>query len=177
MGILRSVAASTGGTVGYPPKPTTADGVDAPEQTQGLQRSEPEQRRGARQRHGVAAAHGRAGDDVNAPCRERHAVALGAFIGGEIDDDAAAAERDGERFGGKQMAAGPAGGEQHDGRIVSCVCRHGLGRTLPDRCAVDLPCRAGQDQAGRPTGTNSFWLASNSARGRSRVKASSMPMP
>ena len=114
---------------------------------------------------------------MNAPCRERHAVTLGAFIGGDIDDDTAPAERGGERCGGKEMATGPAGGEQHDGRIVSCVCRHGLGRTLPDRCAVDLPRGARQDQAGRPTGTNSFWLASNSARGRSRVKASSIPMP
>ena len=82
------------------------------------------------------------------------AVAFGAVIGGEIDGDAAAVERLRQRFGGKQMAAGPAGGEQHERRAARSASHRAPGAAA-----------AGTGSAG------------NSVRGRSRVSASSMPMP
>ena len=75
------------------------------------------------------------------------------MIGREIDRDAAARERIRQRLGRKQMPAGPAGGEQHQrgGGIIH--------------------------QAGLPTEARLPSPDNNSVRGRSRVKASSMPMP
>ena len=55
---------------------------------------------------------------MNVPRRKCLAVALGAMIGRERDGDAAPAERLRERFGGKQVSAGPAGGQQNKRHAV-----------------------------------------------------------
>ena len=72
----------------------------------------------------------------------------GALVGRELDRDAALGERDRERLGRKQMAAGAAGGEQDERRAAR---RH----------QSRLPATARSGIA---------------ARGCSRVSASSMPM-
>ncbi len=81
------------------------------------------------------------------------AVALGAVVGRQIDDGATARQRLRQRFGRKQVTAGAAGRQQDERRAA---LKH---------------------HAGLAIGTGSPGLASNCARGRSRVNASSMPMP
>ena len=90
--------------------------------------------------------------------REVATVAGRPLVGREIDDDAALAERDGQRLGGEQMPSGPAGGDDDErrGGRPSATCRG--------------------HQAGLPANTVPG-AARSVARGRSRVKASSMPMP
>ena len=102
---------------------------------------------------GPRAPHGFARNDMNAAGREFLAVALGPVIGCEIDGDAAAREHLRERFSRKQVAAGSARSQQNERRAT--VLAH----------LMALPSIA-----------NSPWLARSSARGRSRVTASSIPM-
>jgi hypothetical protein len=83
------------------------------EQTQALHGADAEQSRRARQRQWVAPAHGGAGDDVDVARRKSSAVALGANVRREGGAHAPAAERLGKRFGGKQVPAGSAGGEEN----------------------------------------------------------------
>ena len=78
-------------------------------------------------------------------------VAGRALVGREIDRDAARPERHRQRLGGKQMSAGAAGREQDERRLAHQAAFHSGG--------------------GRSTGS------SIAMRGRSRVSASSMPMP
>src|SRR5262249_56404821 len=88
------------------------------EQAQALNGADAKHRRRARQRQRVAAAHGCAGDDVNVPRRECLAVALGAIVGRKRDGDATPAKRLRERFGRKQVSAGPAGGHENKRHAV-----------------------------------------------------------
>ena len=118
LGILRSVAAITGGMVGYPPNPTTAAGLIRPMQAQGLECTDAQHRRRARHRDRIAAAQRVAGNDVDASRRKFLAISLCTVIGGEIDHHAAPRQRLGKRLRGKQMPAGPTGREQHQ-RLVS----------------------------------------------------------
>jgi len=82
-------------------------------------------------------------------CGKIMAIARRALVGREIDLDAAPLQRVGERFGGKQMAAGSPRREQ-DERARHQAVRNSGGRRSNETIA---------------------------ARGRSRVSASSMPMP
>src|SRR5262249_58180700 len=81
----------------------------------------------------------------------------GGNVGGEGGAHARAAECLGKRFGGKQVSAGSAGGEENKRHATWSV--------------------SAVDQAAPSAGANAPSVASNSARGRSRVKASSIPMP
>ena len=83
------------------------------------------------------------------------AVARGPLVGREIDRDTAAGERRRQRLGRKQVAAGAAGRDQHERRAVACIRPR-----APEQAAASPELR----RAVR-------------ARGRSRVSASSMPMP
>ncbi len=78
------------------------------------------------------------------------AVAGRAHVGREMDGNAAPYEHGRERFRGKQMAASPAGRDEHPRARL----RH---------------------QAGLPAGTRP--PSANRALGRSRVSAISIPMP
>ena len=92
------------------------------------------------------------------PRREILAVQRGTLVGREIDGDAALRERDGERLGWKQMTARAPGRDHHQRqifwRLAGCV-----------------------HQAGLPASAGAAALPIASAFGRSRVSASSMPMP
>ena len=81
--------------------------------------------------------------------RKRAGMTGGAGIGQQLDGDISLGQRRGQRLGGKQMAARAAGGDKDAAR---------------------------SHQAGLPAKPKSR-RASISARGRSRVSASSMPMP
>ena len=131
-------------------------GLDPAQHEIGAHQAAAERQRGARERDRIACAHGVARDDVGLARREASAIALGAVIGGKIDRHAALGERRRQRLGGKQMSAGSAGREQHERRAA----------------------RVGH--AGAPGGNEAVarGLAQHSrVRGRSRVSASSMPMP
>ena len=80
------------------------------------------------------------------------AVARRALVGRKIDDHAAPLQRIRQRLGGKQMSAGPAGREQDERRCIA-------------------------HQAGFHSGGSRSIGSSIAMRGRSRVSASSMPMP
>ena len=80
-------------------------------------------------------------------------VARRAFVGRKIDRHAALPQRHRQRLGGKQMSAGSAGREQDERR---CALAH---------------------QAGFHSGGSRSVGSSIATRGRSRVSASSMPMP
>ncbi len=82
------------------------------------------------------------------------AVAGGALVGHEIDRDAAPHQRNGERFGRKQVPTGPA--RCHDNE------RRGI-----------LPWH----QAVLPAAAYALGGGSSNRRGRSRVKAISIPIP
>ena len=62
----------------------------------------------------IAAARGLACDHVDHVVREQSAVAQRAVVGDEADTIAALDQLDAERFGGKQMAAGAAGGKEDE---------------------------------------------------------------
>ena len=113
----------------------------AREQAQALHGADAEHRRRARQRQRVAATHGRARDDVNVPRRKRLAVAFGAMVGRKRHGDAAPAERLRERFGGKQVSAGPAGGQQNKRHAVCSLraMKNRSGRAFGGR-QCPLPC-------------------------------------
>ena len=128
-------------------------GRDAPEQPQRLDRSDAHERAAARERDRIARAHGLARDHVDLPRRKTAAVALGARVGGEIDGDVAARQHVRQRLRREQVSAGSAGRDEHERRAA-----------LVGHAALPAPA-------------NAPGLARNSARGRSRVKASSMPMP
>ena len=87
---------------------------------------------------------------------ESVAVARGARVGREIDGDAALGQRGGQRLGRKQMPAGAAG---RDAAPSGAAVRRGHQAAAPRRQRASSRC------------------ASIAARGRSRVSASSMPMP
>ena len=95
----------------------------------------------------------RSGSRAIARAGKSPAVARRALVGREIDRRAARAQRLRQRFGRKQMAAGAAGGEQDERRAVAIRPSLRLGR----QPLASARCIA--------------------ARGRSRVSASSMPMP
>ena len=102
---------------------------------------------------GFRAAQRRAGDDVNRIVGEGAAIARGAMVGDEMDFGATPVERRRQRLGRKQMSAGAAGRHQHR-------CRgHPVGRLHHTRL---------------PAITSS---PGSCALGRSRVSATSMPMP
>jgi len=77
-----------------------------------------EQDAGAGQRPRRAAAHGLARHHVDGVPGEQAAVAQRAGIGRKPHAKTALDEFDAERLGGKQMAAGAAGGQQNQGRGV-----------------------------------------------------------
>ena len=64
------------------------------------------------------AAHGLARHHVDIVPGEKPAVAQRASIGRQSYGQAAFDEFDTERFGGKQMTAGTAGGQQNEGRRI-----------------------------------------------------------
>ena len=113
---------------------------------------------GARDRERIAAPERRARNHVSGAGREVAAIAGRPLVGCEIDDDAALCERDGQRLGRKQMPSGPAGSDDDERR------------------GARPPAVRRGHQAGLPANT-APGAASSVARGRSRVKASSMPMP
>ena len=92
----------------------------------------------------------------------------GARIGGEIDRGAALEERIGQRLRWKQMAAGPAGGEEDE--IVRFA-----GIDLRRHGRLSRP-KAGHDEDYTLSAVASSGDVSMATRGCSRVKASSMPM-
>ena len=106
--------------------------------------------RGSRHGDRIARAQRRAGNDVDGLFRERLAVARGAAVGRQMDREAVPRERRGQRLGREQMAAGPAGGDEH-------------------RRAARLRHQAVLGTSGMS--------ADKWPRGRSRVSAISMPMP
>ena len=81
------------------------------------------------------------------------AIALGAPVGDEVNRDAALCQRRRERFGRKQMTARTAGRHQHR-----------------------RPARRQHQAVLPPCAPSTIWPGS-CARGRSRVSATSMPMP
>ena len=96
----------------------------------------------------------RAGDDVDPVVGERAAETRGAAIGDQMNRNAALIERGGKRFGGKQVTARAAGGRKH--RCKRFQAAPGVHHTAPAASRLPPP---------------------SLARGRSRVSATSMPMP
>src|SRR5262245_39847873 len=124
-------------------------GPHAAKHAVGFDQSDAKRGAGARQRDRIAAAHGLARNDLHLSRRKLAAVAAGARVGRKVDREAAARERPRQRLGWKQMPAGPAGRQQHYRRL--------------NHQAVLPASAASRDRI--------------SVCGRSRVKASSIPMP
>ena len=108
-----------------------------------------ERRKGLGKSNRVAAMHSCARDDVGCPCWKVAAIPGRASVGRKINHDAAPRERRTERLRRKQMAACAAGGND-DQRIA---------------------------QAGLPAGTRPLAATNGSVLGRSRIRASIMPVP
>jgi hypothetical protein len=126
---------------------------DAAQQAQRLDGPDTQGHDGSRQRNRIASADRGARDQVDLARRKIPPVARRAFIGRKIDRDTAPPQRLRQGIGGKQMSAGPAGREQ------------------------DERCCALAHQAGFHSGGNRSVGSRIATRGRSRVSASSMPMP
>ena len=127
---------------------------NAPEQTIGRQHAAAEDVARPHDRGRVTAAKRGARDNVRRCGRKQLAVTRRPLVGDEIDPDAATLQRDRERLGGKQMAAGAACGDDHERQAVR------------RRHQPAFPAKAGSPGA-----------AINSARGCSRESASNMPSP
>ena len=84
----------------------------------GDQRAVAEHQHGLCERDRVAAAHGRARHQLDALLAEQAGIAQRAAVGREPDPQATPDQFHGERFGREQMAAGSAGRQQNQGRIV-----------------------------------------------------------
>src|SRR5262245_40221965 len=124
-------------------------GPHAAKHAVGFDQSNAEHGAGARQRDRIAAAHGLARNDMHLSRRKLAAVAAAARVGRKVDGDATARERPRQRLGWKQMPAGSTSRQQHYRRI-------GHQAALPASAAS-------RDRI--------------SVCGRSRVKASNIPMP
>ena len=92
--------------------------------------------------------------------RKRGPIAGGTLVGRKLDRNATFRERDGERLCREQMAAG-ASRRDHDERTG---IRH--------QAVLPAMTTGGSLRLGRGSG-----IATSAERGRSRVKASNMPMP
>ena len=96
-------------------------GSQPAEQAQRLHGAAAELERGAGYVQGVAPREGRARHDMGG-VPGKFAVTAGAFVGDEIDRDAATRERDRERLGRKQVPPGPA--RRHDDERRTDALRH-----------------------------------------------------
>ena len=87
-------------------------GTNASDHAPGFHGAEREQAQRAGERKWIAAAHGRARNDVHGARRKLEM--RGARVGRELDERGALFQRDGERLRRKQMAAGAAGAEEDE---------------------------------------------------------------